>query len=147
MTLHNRTPLLLCLIGGLLLIVSGTSGAIGVLEEIKEGIAALFGLQLLISFETVMGALAILTVLSGVTIIIGGVVLSTSHVRSARIVIFLAVAAGVAGLLMTLVQMATAGVFVMDMLHQLQQSLGWIGAILAVVARTVAEQKPMVEPE
>ncbi len=146
MTLHNRTALLLCLIGGILLIISGASGAIGVLDEIREGIEALFGLQLLITFETVMGALALLTVLAGVVIIIAGAVLTTDHVRGARIGIVLAVAAGVAGLLMTLVQTATMGMLVMDMLHQLQQSLGWVGATLAIIARTIAEQKPMVDP-
>lgn len=145
MSIHNKTPLTLCLIGGGLLIVSGTSGAIGVLEEIRESFTALFGLELLVSFETVMGTLALLTVLAGVIVIVGGVILTSHKVHTGRIVILLAVAAGVAGLLMTLVQMAWAGRLVMGMMHQLQQSLGWIGAMMGIVARTIAEQKPMVD--
>ena len=145
MKIHNRTPLSLCLLGGILFIISGTSGAIGVLDEIEEGLAALFGLQLLITFETVMGALALLTVIAGILVVVGGVILTTERVRAARILIVFAVAAGIAGLLMTLVQMTWAGMFVMDLTRQLQQSLGWIGAMLAVVARTISEQKPMVD--
>lgn len=145
MTIHNRTPLLLCILGGALLVMSGTSGAIEVLPQIAEGLQALFGLSLLITFETVMGALALLTVLSGLAAILGGVILTTSHVRLARIIIMLAIAAGVAGLLMGLVQMVWAGDLVMSMWVQLRQSIGWIGAMLAVVARIIAEQKPMVD--
>jgi hypothetical protein len=145
MKIHNRTPLLLCLLGGILFIISGTSGAIGVLDEIEEGLAALFGLQLLITFETVMGALALLTVIAGIFVVVGGIILTTERVRAARILIVFAVAAGIAGLLMTLVQMTWAGMFAMDLTRQLQQSLGWIGAMLAVVARTISEQKPIVD--
>lgn len=145
MSIHNRTPLLLSIIGGILLIISGTSGAIQVLPQIEEGLRALFGLQLLITFETVMGALALLTALSGVAAIVGGVILTTSHVRMARVIIMLAIAAGVIGLLMGLVQMVWVGDLVMDMMIQLQQSIGWVGAMFAVVARIIAEQKPMVD--
>jgi hypothetical protein len=147
MTVHNKTSLMLCILGGILLIVSGTSGAIGVLSEIADGLRALFGLNLLITFETVMGALAILTVVAGVFAVIGGIILTTSHVRFGRIIIMLAITAGVAGLLMGLVQMVWVGDLVLDMMIQLQQSIGWIGAMLAVVARIIAEQKPMVDPD
>jgi hypothetical protein len=46
---------------------------------------------------------------------------------------------------MVLVQMASAGVFVMGLMEQLQQSLGWIGAMMAFIARITADQKPMVD--
>jgi hypothetical protein len=145
MNIHNRTPLILCLGGGTMLIVSGASGAIGVLEEIKDAVSALFGLELLVSFESVMGALALLTVLAGIVVIVGGLILTSTKVHVGRLVILLAVSAGVAGLLMTLLQAAWAGRLVLGMTQQLQQSLGWIGAMLGVVARTIAEQKPLVD--
>ncbi|RLI54140.1 MAG: hypothetical protein DRO87_10630 [Candidatus Thorarchaeota archaeon] len=136
---------MLSILGGVLLILSGASGAIGVVDEIQEGIQLLFGLSLTLTFESIMGGLALLTIVAGIVTTIGGVILTTSHVRFGRRVIMLAIAAGVAGLLMGLVQLVWAGNLVMSMTLQLQQSMGWIGAILAVVARIVAEQKPMVD--
>ncbi|MHA1965865.1 MAG: hypothetical protein ACW97G_14900 [Candidatus Thorarchaeota archaeon] len=145
MTLHNRNPLLLCLGGGALLIISGASGAIGLINELAEGLAQIFGLTFVLTFENIMAGLAILTIFGGLVAILGGVILTTARVRLGRIVILLSITIGVIGLLMTLVQMASAGVFVMDMTQQLQQSVGWIGAIMAFIARTIAEQKPMVD--
>jgi hypothetical protein len=86
-----------------------------------------------------------LTIFGGLVAILGGVILTTARVRLGRIVILLSITIGVIGLLMTLVQMASAGVFVMDMTQQLQQSIGWIGAMMAFIARTIADQKPMVD--
>jgi hypothetical protein len=39
-----------------------------------------------------------------------------------------------------------AGTVHMGITLQLQQSLGWVGAILAFVARIIADQKPLVSP-
>ena len=62
-----------------------------------------------------------------------------------RVLIGAGIIVGVVGLLMTLVQMASTGIFVMSLVDQLEQSLGWIGAILAFIARIIADQKPLVE--
>jgi hypothetical protein len=145
MTLHNRTPLLLCLGGGSLLIVSGASGAIGLINELVDGLTEIFGLTFVLTFENIMAGLAVLTIIGGLAAILGGVILTTSRIRLGRIIILLAITIGVIGLLMTLVQMATAGLFVMGMTQQLQQSVGWIGAMMAFIARIIAEQKPMVD--
>jgi len=145
MTLHNKNPLLLCLGGGALLIISGASGAIGLLDELSEGLAEIFGLTFVLTFENIMAGLAVLTIVGGLVVILGGLILTTAKIRPARITILLGIIIGVVGLLMTLVQMASAGLFVMDLVRQLQQSLGWIGAMSAFIARIIAEQKPLVD--
>ncbi len=144
MTLHNRNPLLLCLGGGVLMIISGVSGAIGVIGELSEIIHYVFGLEFLETFQNFMAGLAAWSALGGVATIIGGLILTTEKVRLGRILILAGIIVSVVGLLMTLVQMASTGTFVMDLMYQLQQSIGWIGAILAFIARIIAEQKPMV---
>ncbi|MHA2321550.1 MAG: hypothetical protein ACXACG_07850 [Candidatus Thorarchaeota archaeon] len=127
------------------MIISGASGAIGLINELAEGLAQIFGLTFVLTFENIMAGLAVLTIFGGLVAILGGVILTTARVRLGRIVILLSITIGVIGLLMTLVQMASAGVFVMDMTQQLQQSIGWIGAMMAFIARTIADQKPMVD--
>ena len=127
------------------MIISGVSGAIGVIGELSEIIQYIFGLAFLETFENFMAGLAAWAALGGVVIIFGGVILTTEKVRFGRILILAGIIVGVVGLLMTLVQMASTGIFVMDMTSQLQQSIGWVGAIMAFIARIIAEQKPMVD--
>jgi hypothetical protein len=145
MTLHNRNPLLLCIGGGVLMILSGLSGAIGVIGELSEIIHYVFGLEFLETFENFMLGLAAWAGFGGAVVILGGLMLTTKRVWLGRFIISAGIIVGVVGLLMTLVQMASTGVFVMGLVEQLHQSLGWIGAMMAFIARIIAEQKPLVD--
>jgi hypothetical protein len=46
---------------------------------------------------------------------------------------------------MSLVQLVMIGTLMMDLMIQVGQSLGWVGAIFSVTARTIAEQAPLVK--
>ncbi|MFX1559850.1 MAG: hypothetical protein ACFFBL_04635 [Promethearchaeota archaeon] len=127
------------------MIFSGFSGAIGVIGELSEVLQYFFGLEFFQTFENFMRGLAAWAALGGSIVIIGGILLTTRWVWSGRILILAGIVIGVVGLLMTLVQMASAGILVMDLIEQLHQSLGWIGAIMAFIARIIAEQKPMID--
>lgn len=146
MNIHNKNALVLSIIGGVLMIISGTSGAIAVLDELADALTAAFGLSIVFTFETVMGYLAVMTSLAGIAAIIGGLVLTTDRVWVGRIILLGAIAAGVIGLMMSLVQLVMTGTINMGITLQLQQSLGWVGAIIAFVARIIADQKPLVSP-
>lgn len=127
------------------MILSGLSGAIGVIGEVSEIFPYIYGLEFLETFESFMAGLAAWAGLGGFVVILGGLLLTTAKVRYGRILISAGIIIGVVGLLMTLVQMASTGVFVMGMIEQLHQSLGWIGAMIAFIARIIAEQKPLVD--
>ena len=129
------------------MILSGASGAIGVIGELSEILEYFFGLQFFATFENFMEGLALWAALGGLVVILGGTILITEKVRIGRIVILAGITVGVVGLLMTLVQMASTGTLVMGMMEQMQQSLGWIGAIMAFIARIIAEQKPILDRE
>lgn len=146
MNIHNKNALVLSIIGGVLMIISGTSGAIAVIDELADALTAAFGLSIVLTFETVMGYLAVMTSLAGIAAIIGGLVLTTDRVWVGRIILLGAIAAGVIGLMMSLVQLVMTGTINMGITLQLQQSLGWVGAIIAFVARIIADQKPLVSP-
>ncbi|MHA2025132.1 MAG: hypothetical protein ACW98U_04440 [Candidatus Thorarchaeota archaeon] len=147
MPIHNKNSLLLSFGGGVLMILAGVSGAIGVIGELSEALQYFFGLEFFNTFENFMEGLAMWAGLGGFVAILGGLILTTEKVRFGRMVILAGITVGVVGLLMTLVQMASTGTFVMGMMEQLQQSLGWIGAIMAYIGRIIAEQKPMLDPE
>ena len=125
---------------------SGVSGAIGVIGELSEILQYVFGLSFLETFENFMTGLAMWAAFGGMVVIVGGLVLTTQKVRIGIIIVSMGIIVGVVGLLMTLVQMASTGTFVMDMIEQLNQSLGWIGAMMAFIARIIAEQKPLIDP-
>ncbi len=127
------------------MILSGVSGAIRVIGELSEILPYFFGLTFFESFENFMAGLAAWAALGGIVTILGGFILTTERVRFGRIVILAGIVVSVVGHLMILVQMASTGVFVMSLIDQLQQSLGWIGAMIAFIARIIAEQKPMVD--
>lgn len=145
MPIHNKNSLFLSLAGGALMIVAGVSGAIGVIGELSEVLQYFYGLEFFTTFDNFMQGLAMWAGLGGFVVVIGGLILTTEKVRFGRMIILAGVTVGVVGLLMTLVQMASTGIFVMGMFEQLQQSIGWVGAIMAYIGRIVAEQKPILD--
>lgn len=145
MKIHNKNAFILCSLGGALLITSGASGVIGLIDDLEQALIELLNFALVLTLENIMAGLATLTIISGIVVIIGGMILTTSEVRTGRIIINMAIAVGIIGLLMILVQSVMTGTLSMGMAMQLQQSLGWIGAIFAFIARIIAEQKPIMD--
>lgn len=146
MNIHNKNALILSIIGGVLMITSGASGAIAVVDELADALSAGFAFPILFTFEAVMGYLAVMTILAGIVTIIGGLILTTDRVWLGRIILLGAIAASVLGLMMSLVQLTMVGTINMGITLQLQQSFGWVGAIIAFVARIIADQKPLISP-
>ncbi|MHA1613628.1 MAG: hypothetical protein ACTSW7_05885 [Candidatus Thorarchaeota archaeon] len=146
MNIHNKNALILSIIGGVLIITSGASGAIAVVDELADVLTAAFAFQILFTFEAVMGYLAVMMILAGIVSVIGGFILTTDRVWLGRIILLGAIAASVLGLMMSLVQLTMIGTINMGITLQLQQSLGWLGAIIAFVARIIADQKPLIPP-
>ncbi len=142
---HNYTSLWMCIIGGLLMILSGASGALGYLPQLQEGVSAFHGETFTLSLEIVIGILAMLTAIGGCIVILGGVILTTSHVEAGRIIVMVAMGMGALGLIMSLVQLLLAGLLAMPLITQLAQSFGWIGAMMAILARNISEQQPILQ--
>ncbi|MFX0045140.1 MAG: hypothetical protein ACFE8Z_04780 [Candidatus Hermodarchaeota archaeon] len=126
------------------MIASGASGAIGTLSVIGEHMANLFGPGFEITFDMMMDLLSTFTLLAGVIVIISGLILTTKRFRLGRILLFVSIGVGVAGLVMCLVQLALSGGFMLPLTLQLAQSAGWVGAILSLIAWNVAEQPSVI---
>ncbi|MBD3404605.1 MAG: hypothetical protein GF411_00540 [Candidatus Lokiarchaeota archaeon] len=145
MTIHNRTPFILCCVGGIMLIASGTSGAIGVMGPFLQNLIDLFGIEAAYSIQQIIGILGALTIIGGVVVIFGGFLLTTRRVEFGRKVIFAAVILGVLSLIASMIQLIVSGNLIMDLIQQFAQSIGWLGAILCIEARIIAEQRPMMQ--
>ena len=145
---HYSNALLLCLVGGLLVMLAGVSGTIQLMEELLLSNGDVMDPTALMTVEIVTGMLVLLTGLGGLGgmgIVASGIILTTRRVQLGRILVALFTGMGVLGLAANLVQLVMVGTLAMDLMHQVGQSLGWIGAIFAIIARTVAVQKPIVE--
>jgi len=99
---------------------------------------------MILTLEIIIGMLATLTALGGLGVIFGGFILTTRFVEGGRVIVMISLATGVLSLIMSLVQLVLAGMISLPLLTQLVQSLGWIGAIMAVMGRTIAEQRPIL---
>ena len=126
------------------MIASGASGTLGYLPALQEGAHAIFGESFSFTFELIMGILAGLTAIGGVGVISGGFILTSRHVEAGRIIVMVSMGMGALSLIMSLVQMAWAGILAMPLMIQMTQSLGWVGAMMAIVARTISEQQPII---
>ncbi|TFG11559.1 hypothetical protein EU537_11975 [Candidatus Thorarchaeota archaeon] len=142
--IHNRNPMLLCLLGGILMIASGIGGSMGYLVELEGPLQNGVDSALSMTLDLIMAILTVLTALAGLGLIIAGFILTTKYVEPARYAIIVTVGTGVLSLTMSLVQLAMAGVLRMDLTVQLVQSLGWIGAMFGVIARVVSKQQSIV---
>ena len=130
----------------MLVIVSGLLGAVGAGGDIVDGLRHLFGPDFVVTYEIMCGILGILMIFSGVGIIAGGLLMTTRRLETGRVVVLVSVSAGILGLLLSLFQAAVTGNLSMGWNVQVVQSIGWVGAILSVIARIIAEQKPLSAP-
>ena len=127
------------------MMLAGISGTIQLMGELLLANDNAMDPTAMMTVEIVTGMLVLLTGLGGMGIIASGIILTTRRVYMGRILVALFTGMGVLGLVTNLAQLVMVGTLAMDLMHQVGQSLGWIGAIFAIIARTVAVQKPIVE--
>jgi len=125
--------------------LAGISGSIQLMGELFLNNEDVMDPTALMTVEIVTGMLVLLTALGGLGVVASGIILTTRRVHLGRILVTLFTGMGVLGLAANLAQLVMVGTLAMDLMHQVGQSLGWIGAILAIIARTVAVQKAIVE--
>ena len=108
-TIYNKASLMLCVIGGSLMIASGASGSLGYMTSLDGTLELVFGTAFMLTFETIIGILAVMTSLGGIGVIIGGFVVTTQRVEAGRIIIMTSMAIGTISLIMSLFQLVLSG--------------------------------------
>ncbi|NHI84310.1 MAG: hypothetical protein EAX81_08430 [Candidatus Thorarchaeota archaeon] len=139
--MRNRTPFILSLIGGIMLISVSAVGNLGFWGIIIGYITSTFP-ETADVMVLVLGILMYIAGLGGVGVIIGGALLTTNRVGTGKFVIGISAGLGLIGLIIYLAELYMAGgiTLVLDMISLLSQSVGWIGAILSIVARQMASK-------
>jgi hypothetical protein len=140
--MKNQTPFALCIIGGLFLIAAGYNHGIGTIFLIYafvHAIAALAPYYLIIDFVLVI--LGVIAWAGGYAVILGGYLLTTSHVRLGKFIIAIAAGFGLISFILTIVWVylafGIAGLLVLTWL--IMNSVWAIGLILTIIARSTAK--------
>ncbi len=139
--MRNQTPFALCIIGGLLLLGAGyTNGAntIVLLYLFFHSIIALAPFYLII--DIVLLVLWVIAWLGGIAVILGGYLLTTSHIRTGKFIIAISAGFGLISLILVILWVIlTIGWAGLLLLTWLILHTAWaLGLILTVIARSTA---------
>ena len=141
--MHNRIPFLLCIVGGILLIATSTVGSIGFLQLIADIVASIPALEdYLWLINMILYVLLFLAGLGGISVIIGGVLLTGARVGTGKFIIGLGAGMGLIGLVISLIEIIWTSGFgtLVNFLLLAAQSAGWVGATLTIIARQTAKK-------
>jgi hypothetical protein len=139
--LRNQTPFALCFIGGLLLLGAGyTQGGqtIVFVYLLVHSIAALAPFYFIIDFILLL--LWIIAVLGGLAVILGGYLLTTSHIRTGKFIIAVATGFGLISFILVILYVVIAvGWAGLLILTWLILHTAWaLGLVLTIAARSMA---------
>ena len=135
--MENKTAFILCLLGGILLILVSATGGIGffamleLLYTVPELAEVVWIIQLLLYVLSAIAALG------GIAVIFGAYLLTKSKEGTGKFIIGIAVGMSLIGLIIQLVTMVwVSGVeTALNFLILASQSMGWIGIFLTIIGR------------
>jgi hypothetical protein len=139
--MRNQTPFALCIIGGLLLLVAGyTQGGqtIVFVYLLVHSISALAPFFIII--DLILLILWIIALLGGLAVILGGYLLTTSHIRTGKFIVAISTGFGLISFLLVIfyvvITVGWAGLLILAWL--ILNSAWALGLILTIVARSMA---------
>jgi len=139
---ENRLAFLLGIISGALLIISGSTGGLG-LWALLPWLVGVLGLPAEVAavVNLVMTALLFVAGLGGLSVILGSILFAWGRVRLGRLLVGLGAGVGIISLVLSLLQMYLSGILNVTLMLALAQTPGWAGAVLSIVARFLAKEK------
>jgi len=134
----RSTPFILSILSGILLMISGTSGSIGIYGTILSLLASYVENDLaLLTLRVVAFALIFIASLGGVSVIFGGYLIHKSQVRMGKFIIGMGAGVGIPGLLLILITSIIGHSFPAVIAEH--GIIGWTGIILSLIARSTAK--------
>jgi hypothetical protein len=139
--MRNQTPFALCIIGGLLLLGAGYvdgANSIILVYLLVHAFAALAPFYFII--DIILLFLWIIALLGGIAVIIGGFLLTTSHIRLGKFIIAISSGFGLISLILVILcVIITIGWSGLLLLTWLILHSAWaLGLILTIIARSTA---------
>ncbi len=140
--MKNQTPFALCFIGGLFLIFTGYNHGVStifLIYGVVHSIPSLAAFYFLI--DLILVILGIIAWSGGYAVLIGGYLLTTSHVRSGKILIAIAAGFGLISFILAILwvylTLGWVGLLVLGWL--IMHSMWALGLVLTIIARSTAK--------
>ena len=140
--MKNQTPFALCLLGGLFLILAGYDHGIRTIFLIYAVVHALSALApYYIIIDSILTVLGVIAWSGGYAVILGGYLLTTSHVRLGKFLIMIAAGFGLISFILTLLWFFIAGglVGLLFLVWLILNSIWALGLVMTIVARSMAK--------
>ena len=137
--MENKKWILMCIVGGILMILGSVIGSISFFEtifgylsdEIGETMANVLSIILQILFYIAMGG--------GTSVIVGSLIVLMNHYRLGKFIIGIGAGMGLIGLIIFIIMSTIQGTVVSEIigivLAIINGSYGFLGVILTIVAR------------
>jgi signal transduction histidine kinase len=136
---RNRTAAIIAIIGGILLLIGGSTGMAGFLSELSNIIQDLLGGENQV-VATIFWILIIIATLGGLAVIIGGLLIYKNHIIIGKILITLGAGMGIIGLIISLISALAQGESI-QFFSWLTTSFLGVGIVLTLVARFMAKRE------
>ncbi len=137
--MKNFGWILLCIIGGILMIISSVIGSVAFFETLFSYIEADVGEDVAKIVSLVIQILAYIAIGGGISVIIGSIIVAMDHYRLGKFIIGIGAGMGLISLLIFLI----TGIVEGSILEELDQivtetihgSYGFLGVILTIIGR------------
>ena len=137
--MKNFGWILLCIIGGILMIISSVIGSVAFFETLFSYIEADVGEDVAKIVSLVIQILAYIALGGGISVIIGSIIVAMDHYRLGKFIIGIGAGMGLISLLIFLITGIVEGSILEELdqivLETIHGSYGFLGVILTIIAR------------
>ena len=137
--MEHKKWVILCFIGGVLMLVSSVVGSVGFIGIVLSWAAGVFGLEMTKTFSILMTILAYIAAGGGISVIVGSLIAGYGPDRIGRIVIGIGIGTGLIGLIIILITNLIAGVSISDLpnifLSAFNGTYGLAGVLISIISR------------
>lgn len=140
--MKNQTPFALCFIGGIFLILAGYNHGIRTIFLIYGVVHSISALSLFyIIIDAVLIILGLIAWSGGYAVLLGGYLLTTSHVRLGKFLIMIAAGFGLISFILTILWFFITGGWVglLFLTWLILNSIWALGLVLTIIARSTAK--------
>lgn len=135
---RNLFAVLMAIVAGFLLIISGEQGPPGIYNLIIEKLSILIDDQVILNIARAIGTvLVIISSLGGFAVLIGGILILKDHIFFGKILIALGAGFGIINFLfLAITLIRTQELATVIARHSI---FGWLGISFSLIARTIAK--------
>ncbi len=137
--MENKKWILLCIIGGILMIIGSVIGSITFFETLFDLIEADVGEDVAKIVSLVIQILGYIAMAGGISVIVGSLIVAMDHYRLGKFIIGIGAGMGLISLLIFLITGIVEGSILEELdqivIETIHGSYGFLGVILTIIAR------------